>query len=62
MEDKDKKDKKEKTKKSLDEDNSALCWPHYHVYEDEFIPSTEEQAKMSEKEFREWVKSQGYYV
>jgi len=62
MKDKDKKDKKEKAKENLEEDNSALCWPHYHFYPNELKPLGEEQAKMSEKEFREWVKSQGYYV
>lgn len=60
MEDKDKKDKKENTKENLEEDNSALCWPHYHFYPDELKPLGEEQAKMTDKEFHKWVEEQGY--
>lgn len=53
-------EKKEKSK--ANKDNRDLCWPRYPFSEDELKPLSEEQAKMSEKEFREWVKSQGYYV
>lgn len=60
MEEKDKKEKKEKAKENLEEDNSHLCWPHYHTHEDELKPIGEEQWNMSEEDFEKWVEEQGY--
>ena len=60
-----KKDKKEKAKKQIQDEypegTDEGGWPKYVVYPDEFKPLTEEQAKMTDKEFEEWTKSQGYY-
>lgn len=62
MEDKDKNnpDKKSETKHSKETYEERFA--RFISGPGSFLPLDEEQAKMSEKEFREWVKSQGYYV